>query len=160
VKKISLVLVTVFIVFSYVNNSIASDKIKSDPKTNKVVWHTNLEKAIEIAEKENKPILMQFSGSDWCHFCIRLNEEVLKQKEFVDYAKENMILVNIDFPLSIQQTDEVKNYNQEMLKKYGVRGYPTVLLLDKSGKVVYETGFRPGGVAAYITHIKNAYITN
>lgn len=143
-KKISILLLSIFLLLS-----CADDKI----------WHTNLEKAIEVAEKENKPILLQFSGSDWCKWCIKLNEEVMFKKEFLDYAKENIILVNLDFPRSIQQTVEIKAYNRALANKYGIKGYPTVLLLDKSGNVVKQTGYQPGGPAAYIQHIKQAYST-
>ncbi|MEE9431473.1 MAG: thioredoxin family protein [Melioribacteraceae bacterium] len=159
-KKISLLLLTVFIVFSCTDNKKANSKALvegNNTETSEVVWHTNLEQAIVIAEKENKQILLQFSGSDWCHWCKRLNEEVLETKEFENYAQDNMVLVNLDYPKSIPQTDKVKEYNQKMLQKYGVRGFPTVLLLDKTGKVVKQTGFVAGGPSKYIKHIKDAY---
>lgn len=165
-KKISALLLVIIILLGCSNNE---DKVNNNKtsnqtiekhtskNTNDLVWHTNLEKAIEVAGKENKPILMQFSGSDWCKWCIKLNEEVMFTKEFADYAKDNIVLINFDYPRSIPQSDATKAYNQEMLNKYGVRGFPTVLLLDKTGKVVKQTGYQSGGPLAYIAHIKDAY---
>jgi len=165
-KKISALLLVFIILFGcsnndskVQNNNTSNHAVEehTSGNTNSLVWHTNLEKAIKIAEKEDKPILMQFSGSDWCKWCIRLNEEVMFTKEFADYAKDNIVLVNLDYPRSIPQSDAVKAYNQEMLNKYGVRGFPTVLLLDKTGKVIKQTGYQSGGPSAYIAHIKDAY---
>ena len=125
--------------------------------TNGLKWFTNVEKAVEIAKKEDKRVLVQFSGSDWCKWCIKLNDEVFNKKDFADYAKDKMILVNLDFPRTIAQTDEVKEYNRSMANKYGVRGFPTVLLLDKEGNLVKKTGYQPGGPNAYVEHIKESY---
>ena len=152
-KKISVLLLATFFLFGCANNNQANDNTSK----NGVVWHTNIEKAIEIGKKENKPVLVQFSGSDWCKWCIKLNNEVLNTKEFGKYAKENLVLVNLDFPRTIPQTDLVKNYNRVQMNKYGVQGFPTVLLLDKTGKLVQQTGYQPGGPVAYIQHIKSAY---
>lgn len=152
-KKISLLIVATFILFGCANNNQASD----DSSKNGLVWHTDVEKAVEIAKKENKQVLVQFSGSDWCKWCIKLNEEVLNTKEFANFAKDNLVLVNLDFPRTIAQTDFVKNYNRMQMNKYGVQGFPTVLLLDKTGKLVLQTGYLPGGPTPYVQHIKEAY---
>lgn len=152
-KKISLLVFATFILLGCANNNQASD----DSKKNGLVWHTNVERAIEIGKKENKPVFVQFSGSDWCKWCIKLNNEVLNTKEFANYAKDNLVLVNLDFPRTIPQTDLVKNYNNSQMNKYGVQGFPTVLLLDKNGNLVQQTGYLPGGPSAYIQHIKDTY---
>jgi len=159
VKKISILLLTIFLVLSCTDNKKANVQHKSKvtlEKKNKsdIVWYSNIEEAVNIAKQKNKPILLQFSGSDWCKWCIRLNNEVLHTKEFSNYAKDNLILVNLDYPRSIPQTEQTKAYNQEMLQKYGIRGFPTVLLLDKNGNVLHQTGYRPGGPIEYIKHIK------
>lgn len=132
------------------NNTAANDG-------NGLVWHSTLEEAVKVASAENKPILVQFTGSDWCKWCIKLNKEVFDQKDFVSYAKNNLILVRLDFPRSVPQSDEVKAYNRSVATKYGVRGFPTILLMDQSGNVVKETGYLPGGPSAYVEHIKEAY---
>lgn len=158
-KKIAVLLFATFILFGCANNESNAQALMktSDHDVNGLEWHTNLEKAVEIAKKESKPVFLQFSGSDWCKWCIRLNNEVLFTKEFANYAKDSMVLVNLDFPRTIPQSDEVKKYNNGLMRKYGVRGFPTVLLLDKNGNVVRSTGYRAGGPAPYIAHIKEAY---
>ena len=158
-KKLSILLLAVFVTFGCTNNE-ANDKTKvgtSNHNTNGLVWHTNLEEAVAVAKAENKPVFLQFSGSDWCKWCIKLNNEVLITPEFAAWAKDNIVLVNLDFPRTIPQTDEVKIYNRSLMEKYGVRGFPTVLLLDKDANVVLQTGYQPGGPATYIAHIKEAY---
>jgi thioredoxin-related protein len=116
-------------------------------------------KSVEIAKKESKPVLLQFSGSDWCKWCIKLNDEVMFTKEFAKYAKENLVLVNIDNLRKSPQPEEVVIYNQSLMRKYSIQGYPTVLLLDKTGNVIKRTGYLPEttGPKAYIAHIKDAY---
>lgn len=158
-KKIALLLFASFILFGCNNNDTNAQALMktSSHDVNGLEWHTNLEKAVEIAKKENKQVFLQFSGSDWCKWCIRLNNEVLFTKDFANFAKDNMVLVNLDFPRTIPQTEEVKNYNRGLMNKYGIQGFPTVLLLDKSGNVVLQTGYRAGGPAPYIAHIKEAY---
>ena len=152
-KKISVLLLATFILIGCANNNQANDKSSK----NGLVWHTNIEKAVAIAKKENKPVLVQFSGSDWCKWCIKLNNEVMDTKEFANYAKDNLILVNLDNLRHSPQPEEVTKYNYEQMNKYKIEGYPAVLLLDKNGKLVFETGYQPGGPIAYIQHIKSAY---
>lgn len=151
-KKVSVLLIAILFLFGCADSNKSTAGDKTGPK-----WYTNVDEAIKVAQKEDKPILLQFSGSDWCKWCIKLNNEVLHTKEFADYAKGNLVLVNLDFPRSIPQSDEVKAYNQSMAQKYGIRGFPTVLLMDKDGNVVQVTGYQPGGPKAYIQHIKDAY---
>lgn len=151
-KKIGILLIVFSFLFGCTdsNDSTAGDK-------NGLKWYSNVEEAVTIAKKVDKPILVQFSGSDWCKWCIKLNDEVFFKKEFAAYAKDNLILVNLDFPRSVPQSDEVKNYNRSIATKYGIQGFPTVLLMDKNGNVVQVTGYRPGGPTSYINHIKEAY---
>ncbi len=148
-KKISVLLIAIMFLFGCADSTAN--------ETNGLKWYTSIDEAIVVATKENRPILVQFSGSDWCKWCIKLNDEVFNTKDFAAYAKDNMVLVNLDFPRTIAQSDEVKNYNQSMAQKYGVRGFPTVLLLDKEGNTVRVTGYQPGGPKVYVEHIKEAY---
>jgi thioredoxin-related protein len=117
-------------------------------------WLTNMEEASAIAAKENKPILVNFTGSDWCGWCIRLTDEVFAKDSFKKYADNNLVLVKLDFPSKVKQSDETKQYNQKWLEKFGVRGFPTILLLDRDLKLVNKTGYQQGGPEAYIKHIK------
>ena len=121
-----------------------ADKDKSSEKApeqeKKAVWLTDFETATKKAAELDQPILADFTGSDWCIWCIRLDEQVLSEKAFKDFAKDNLVLFKADFPQRKKQDEDVKKQNQELLKKYGVRGFPTVLLLDAKGKVLARTG--------------------
>jgi thioredoxin-related protein len=118
-------------------------------------WMTDFEKAKALAKEKDKPILIDFSGSDWCGWCIRLDKEVFSQKAFKDYAKDNLILVLADFPSDkSKQSPELKAQNEKLAKEFGVSGFPTVFLLTPDGKPVAKTGYQDGGPEAYVTHIK------
>lgn len=120
-------------------------------------WKTNVEEAIELAKENDQHVFIHFTGSDWCKWCIKLKEEVYDKDEFISYANENLVMVKLDFPRSIPQTEEVKAYNQMQAQKYGIRGFPTVILLDKEGRVVGQTGYQYGGPAKYVEHLKGFF---
>ena len=117
-------------------------------------WITDFQEAKRLAAEKGLPILADFSGSDWCGWCIKLDREVFSQKAFKDYAKDNVILFLADFPQSRKQPDAVVKQNRELAKRYGVKGYPTVLVLDKDGTVLKRAGYRRGGAEAYVTYLK------
>lgn len=123
------------------------------PKPDNLDWQTNLEDALAQAQKENKAVLVNFTGSDWCPWCIRLSDEVFSQKEFKDYAAQKLILVKIDFPRNTQLPDAQKQYNQALAGKFRIEGFPTVVLLRKDGSVIAYTGYREGGAAGYVEHL-------
>ncbi len=120
------------------------------------LWTEDYDAAMKQAAAENKHVLVDFSGSDWCGWCIRLDREVFSEFEFKDYAKENLILVMIDFPNSTPQTEELKAKNKALADKYGIQGFPTVLILNPQGEVVERTGYQQGGPGAYVEMIKGA----
>ena len=117
-------------------------------------WQVDFEKAKEQALAEKKVILMDFTGSDWCGWCIKLDKEVFSKKEFKDYAKENLILVTLDFPHEARQSKKLKEQNEALSKKYNVEGFPTIILVDAEGKKLGETGYQEGGPAKYVEHLK------
>ena len=118
-------------------------------------WEENLETALQKAKAENKAVLVNFTGSDWCQWCIKLSDEVFSKSEFEDYAEDNLILVRLDFPRNIEQSAETKAYNNQLAQRYGVQGFPTVLLFNSQGQMVLQTGYMPGGPVSYIEHLKN-----
>lgn len=118
-------------------------------------WQDKLETALQKAKAENKAVLVNFTGSDWCVWCQKLNAEVFSKSEFEDYADKNLILVKLDFPRNIEQSQETKFYNNQLAQKYGVRGFPTVLLFNSAGNLVLTTGYQPGGPSAYVNHLKS-----
>ncbi len=127
---------------------------KSGAKDN-LEWEENLETALQKAKAENKAVLVNFTGSDWCQWCIKLSDEVFSKSEFADYAEDNLILVRLDFPRSIEQSAETKMYNNQLAQRYGVQGFPTILLFNSQGKMVLQTGYQPGGPVSYIEHLKS-----
>ena len=88
-------------------------------------WHTDLNKAIEISIESEKPIFMFFTGSDWCGWCIRLQKEVFFKPDFVKWAKENLVLVELDFPRRKKLEESLKQQNENLRQMFAVRGYPT-----------------------------------
>ncbi len=118
-------------------------------------WEENLETALQKAKTENKAVLVNFTGSDWCVWCQKLSAEVFSQSEFEDYADNNLILVRLDFPRSIEQSAETKAYNNQLAQRYGVQGFPTILLFNSQGKMVLQTGYQPGGPVSYVNHLKS-----
>jgi protein disulfide-isomerase len=112
-------------------------------------WLTSFEDAKAAAKKDQKVILADFTGSDWCGWCIKLKNEVFSKPEFQTWAEKNVILLELDYPKSVPQSDEVKAQNKELAKKYGIKGYPTILFLDADGKQVGTLGYKPGGPAAW-----------
>ncbi|MFN3872769.1 MAG: thioredoxin family protein [Ignavibacterium sp.] len=145
-KKIFLSLALITVILFGCKKSVTSDNLD---------WETNLETALQKAQKENKTVLVNFTGSDWCIWCQRLNNEVFTQKEFEEFAKENLILVKIDFPKNIEQPMETKMYNNQLAQRFGVEGFPTIFLLNKNGDVILQTGYQPGGPINYVNHLKS-----
>lgn len=120
------------------------------------LWMHDFEAAKAKAVKEGKPIFINFTGTDWCGWCIKLEKEVFSQKAFQDYAKGNLVLVEVDFPRKKEQAAELKEQNKKLDKEYGVEGYPTLYLLDAQGKKLTEDiGYREGGPEAYVAHLKS-----
>ena len=147
-KQLSAFLILFIFLFTSCNNgqSASSDGLN---------WENNLEQAIAQAKKENKAVLVNFTGSDWCIWCKRLSSEVFQQKEFKEYADKSLVLVMLDFPRDKEQTSETQNYNRNLAQKYGIQGFPTILIFNSQGKMVAQTGYQPGGPEKYIEHIKS-----
>ena len=118
------------------------------------IWMTDYDAALKQAAEVNKYVLVDFSGSDWCGWCIKLDKEVFSKPEFIDYAKENLICVLVDFPQYKAQTDEQKAFNKSLANRYNIEGFPTVLILNPKGEVAERTGYRPGGPGSYVEMIK------
>jgi protein disulfide-isomerase len=119
-------------------------------------WLTDIEAAKKQAKEENKPILINFTGTDWCGWCIKIEKEIFSKDEFKAYAKENLILMEVDFPEKKKQTAEVKEQNKKLDKEFMIEGYPTIFLIDSEGKKLSEDiGYREGGAQAYVDHLKS-----
>lgn len=145
-KKIILSTILLTVILLGCSKSSANDNLN---------WEENLETALQKAKTENKAVLVNFTGSDWCQWCIRLSNEVFSQPEFEEYADENLILVRLDFPRNIEQSPETKMYNNQLAQRFGVQGFPTILLFNSQGQIVLQTGYQPGGPVSYINHLKS-----
>lgn len=113
-------------------------------------WLTDVPQAQAQAKKNNKLVLMDFTGSDWCPWCIKLRNEVFDTQEFKTYADKNLVLVEVDFPRKKVQSAELKKANAALERKYGIQGYPTVIVLNADGKKVGELGYQPGGPKPFL----------
>ncbi|MDB6124039.1 MAG: thioredoxin family protein [Pedosphaera sp.] len=96
-------------------------------------WLTDFSKAQSKAQADKKMILLEFTGSDWCPPCKALHKNVFTSDEFVKFAKDNLVLVLVDFPQTKKQTEEQKKANEELAKKFGAEGFPTVIVLSSEG---------------------------
>lgn len=122
-----------------------------------LTWHTDMKKAMEVSKKTKKPLMLFFTGSDWCGWCMRLQKEVLKTPEFAKWANENVVLVELDFPRRTPQQPEIRQQNMELQQSLQVMGYPTVWFVNATKKGdqfsldrLGSTGYVAGGPSAWL----------
>ena len=120
---------------------------------NDLEWLDDFEKAKELSKEKGVPILVNFTGSDWCSWCTRLMGEVFSKSEFQDYAKKSLVLFKADFPRSKVIPEQVVRQNRKLAERYRIQGFPTILLVDAAGKELARTGYRRGGAKAYVEHL-------
>ena len=117
-------------------------------------WMTDYKAAMKKAVDEKKDLLLDFSGSDWCKWCIQLDKEVFSQKEFIEAASKDFVFVMLDYPQDkSKMTPKLLAQNEQLQKKFRVQGFPTVLLTDVAGKPYAQTGYQAGGPKAYLAHL-------
>ena len=116
-------------------------------------WDDDYEKALAKAKAEKKMVVLDFTGSDWCGWCIKLDKEVFSKKEFKDYAKDNLVLVEVDFPQTKKLPKKTQEQNEKLQKEHSVRGYPTIIVLDSEGKKVGQLGYMEGGPTPFIAKL-------
>ncbi len=108
------------------------------------------------SKAEGKPLLVDFTGSDWCGWCIKLKQEVFVQELFKIQAPKHFILVEVDFPSQNQPSAEIQKYRTSLGNRMGVKGYPTILMIDGREKVIHRTGYQRGGPKAYLEMLLEA----
>lgn len=116
-------------------------------------WQTDIDQAKVLAAKENRKIVLVFQGSDWCAPCIKLEREIWSTEEFNDYAKDHFIMLQADFPRkkNNQLSVDLQEHNNKLAERYNKNGYfPFVLVLDKEGRVLGETGYKKMSPSEYI----------
>ena len=116
-------------------------------------WLTDHAAALAEAKKSKRPVLMLFTGSDWCGWCKKLVAEILSQKEFVDYAAGHLVLLEIDFPRRKPQPAALKRQNEALQAAHNISGYPTIVVLGPEGKPLGELGYTEGGPPAFIKQL-------
>jgi thioredoxin-related protein len=117
-------------------------------------WTEDYAAATRLAAEKEQDLLIDFTGSDWCGWCIKLKEEVFSHDEFKQGVDGKFVLVELDFPRDKSKlSEETIKQNQELQGKFAVRGFPTIVLADSSGRPYASTGYRPGGPDAYVKHL-------
>ena len=148
--------------FVFVQQQLAADSGKADAakpaKAESRIWTTDYTAALARAKQENKPVLLDFTGSDWCPPCIAVHERVLSTPEFEAYAHKNLVTVYLDFPREKKVPAAVKAQNDKLLADYGVRAFPTFIILDPNGKELErKVGFDTStGVQGFIKLVEGA----
>lgn len=114
-----------------------------------VNWMTNYDDALRLSQESNKPILLLFTGSDWCTWCIKLEEEVLNTSDFADVLSDKLIFVKLDFPRRIQLSADSTARNRKLQKQFNVSGFPSIVLVDSSQRKLGSMGYQAGGGRQY-----------
>ena len=117
-------------------------------------WMSDFEAAKKQAADGKKSLILDFTGSDWCGWCIKLDKEVFAHEAFKTGVKDKFVLVSLDYPREKSKvTEAIAAQNATLKDTYAIRGYPTILLTDEQGKPFAKTGYRPGGPETYVKHL-------
>lgn len=118
-------------------------------------WLTDFDQAKSKAKSDNKLVFIDFTGSDWCGWCIKMNKDVLSKPQFQEYASKNLILLEVDFPRAKEQPANLRMQNRKLAGEYGIEGFPTFIVLDGDGKKLWSyEGYFPGGAAAFVAELE------
>lgn len=131
-----------------------ADRQEAITRENSDLWLTRYDSALARAKAENKIVLMDFSGSDWCGWCKKLDREVYDTAEFADYAGKKLVLLKVDFPKKARLSAEQEEHNLALAQKYNIEGFPTVILLDTSENRIGTLGYMEGGPKAFIAELE------
>ena len=142
-KKLLFILFTLFSISCQINTNTNEDLEK--------IWLTDVSQAIEQSKVSAKPIFAFFTGKEWCSWCKKLEQQVLSKDVFINYAKENLVLLELDFPRGRRNLPQKQI---ELARKFNIKGYPTVILMDSSTKKIAKTGYEAMSPEQYVDHIK------
>ena len=124
------------------------------PSCHAFEWRTDLGAAAYDARTGQKLLLLDFSGSDWCGWCKKLDAEVFSTAAFQEYAASNLVCVLVDFPRGKKLEPTLQARNERLMRHFQVQGFPTILLFSPEGELIGELGYQPGGPAAFIQAIQ------
>jgi protein disulfide-isomerase len=119
-----------------------------------LTWLTDYAAALKQAKDENKVMLIDFTGSDWCGWCIKLKSEVFDHPEFAAFAKENLVLLEVDFPRGKALSPAQRTANEKLGARFSVEGFPTVFIVSAQQRPLAKLGYEEGGPANYISTLK------
>ncbi len=134
-----------------VQNGWAQDATTDD------LWLTQIEEAKAEAQANDQPIIMLFSGSDWCRPCMAMKNRVLDNEVFTDFAKDNVVLLEVDFPRKKQNklSPAQTQHNNGLAEKYAPKVFPTLVIIDSNGQEIDRMGYQSSLAAAdYVKYIK------
>ena len=142
-KKLLFILFTVFSISCQINTNSSEELEK--------IWLTDVSQAIEQSKVSGKPIFAFFTGKEWCSWCKKLERQVLSKEEFINYAKDNLVLLELDFPRGRRNLPQKQI---ELARKFNIKGYPTVILMDSSTNKIAKTGYESMSPEQYVDHVK------
>lgn len=146
----------IIVVFAFLWVVHLQAQTDSSAKTTGLVWHTDMMKANEISKVSNKPLFALFTGSDWCFWCKKIQNDVFSKPEFIAWAKKNVVLVELDFPRGKVLSPELAQQNASLQQTFQVQGYPTIWMfnlkpnaqgafdIDRLGSLGYPAGAEAG----------------
>ena len=142
-KKLLFILFTLFCISCQINTNSSEELEK--------IWLTDVSQAIEQSKVSGKPIFAFFTGKEWCSWCKKLERQILSKEQFINYAKENLVLLELDFPRGRRNLPQKQI---ELARKFNIRGYPTVILMDSSTNKIAKTGYESMSPEQYVDHVK------
>ena len=126
----------------------------------KAEWLTDYQEAVKLSKQTGKPILANFTGSDWCGYCKKLQRSVFSTSDFKEWAESSVVLLELDFPKYKSQERKLMLQNRRLAQKYGIRGYPTILVIDSNGKPMGNLGYMPGGPDRWLNQAQKILDSN
>lgn len=132
--------------------SLAPILAETSVSSGEIKWLDSYEQAVADSKETSKPIILFFTGSDWCTWCSRLEREVFDSQEFRE-SSSKFIFLKLDFPLNHSLPQNITSQNKELQRKYDVRSFPTIVILDPQQRQIGITGYRPGGGKSYSAHL-------
>lgn len=139
-------------IFGLVGFAFAKEQAKT------LEWSTDYIASLEKAEAQKKPLLIYFTGSDWCPFCIHMDRDVLSKPEFIEYANKNYVMVLCDFPRKIKLTESQAQANEKLAGTFSIRGFPTMVIMNPETEAWAQTGYENGITPkSFIDTVTKAY---
>lgn len=125
-------------------------------QADELTWFTNLAQAQAQAAEDRKTVLLFFHGSDWCPPCVEIQKQVFQSPDFIAYARQALVLVDVDFPEKTAQSEALKQANLALKAKFNVGdNFPTLVLVDVSGHTIFqEAGYNGGGPAEVMPNLQ------